>query len=123
MGTGWMDEIRAWLNNGVERQARLLKLGQGSLHAEAQRLARIAGAEVAPVVLQGHPVDTLCAQAEAVDASLVVVGALGSNPLHHLLIGTTAERLLRKIGVPLLVVRHPPRQNLQRVLVPLDFSP
>lgn len=123
MGNGWVDEIRAWLNNGAEWQARLLEQTQASLHVEAERLARIAGAEVAPAVLQGHPVDTLCAQAEALGASLVVVGALGSNPLHHLLIGTTAERLLRKIGVPLLVVRHPPRQNHQRVLIPLDFSP
>ena len=97
MGNGWVDEIRAWLNNGAEWQTRLGEQALVNLQTEAERLARIAGADVSPVVLQGHPVNTLCAQADALGASLVVAGALGSNPLHHLLIGTTAERLLRKI--------------------------
>ena len=123
MSNGWVDEIRAWLDNGAEWQARLGRQALVNLQAEAERLSRIAGAQVAPVVLQGHPVNTLCDQADALGASLMVAGARGSNPLHHLLIGTTAERLLRKIAVPLLLVRHPPRQNYQRVLLPLDFSP
>ena len=123
MGNGWVDEIRAWLNDGANWQSRLGEQAQTMLQAEAERLARIAGAEVSPVVVQGHPVNSLCAHANALDASLVVAGVRGSNPLHHLLIGTTAERLLRKIAVPLLLVRHPPRQNYQRVLLPLDFSP
>jgi len=51
------------------------------------------------------------------------VGARGDNPLHHLLIGTTAERLLSKADRPLLVVRSEPEGDYQRVLVPMDFSP
>lgn len=123
IGNGWVDEIRAWLNTGADWQSRLGEQARAALQDEAERLARIAGTGVTPVVLHGHPVNTLCAQADALGASLMVAGARGSNPLHHLLIGTTAERLLRKIAVPLLLVRHPPRQNYQRVLLPLDFSP
>lgn len=123
LGNGWVDEIRAWLNNSADWQTRLAEQAQSSLQTEAVRLAQIAGSDVSPMLLHGHPVNTLCAQVDILGASLMVVGARGSNPLHHLLIGTTAERLLRKIGVPLLLVRHPPRHHYQRVLLPLDFSP
>lgn len=123
MGNSWVNEVRNWLGQGTDWQARLNAQTQTTLQAEAERLARIAGTEVAPLLLQGHTVNSLCEQVDALGASLMVAGARGSNPLHHLLIGTTAERLLRKIGVPLLLVRHPPRHAYRRVLLPLDFSP
>jgi len=52
-----------------------------------------------------------------------VLGAHGENPLHDLLLGSTAERLLRFASCPVLVVRRAPRGAYRRVLLPVDFSP
>ncbi|MFN3595558.1 MAG: universal stress protein, partial [Thiobacillaceae bacterium] len=43
--------------------------------------------------------------------------------LQRLLLGTTAERLLRKATYPLLVVRQPVQHGYRCALVPVDFSP
>jgi nucleotide-binding universal stress UspA family protein len=55
-------------------------------------------------------------------ADMLVLGARGSNPLRDFIVGTTAERLLRKCGKPALIVKQPAAAPYQRVLVPVDFS-
>lgn len=42
--------------------------------------------------------------------------------MHHLILGTTAERMLRKTLRSILVVKQLPHEHYQRVLVPVDFS-
>ncbi|MGE3976484.1 MAG: universal stress protein [Nitrospira sp.] len=56
-------------------------------------------------------------------ADLLVLGAHGGNSLHDLILGTTAERLLRTCKRPMLVAKRPPKTRYERVLVPVDFSP
>jgi len=51
-----------------------------------------------------------------------VVGARGAGLVRHFLLGSTAERLLRKSARPVLVVKQTPNGPYQRVLVPVDFS-
>lgn len=120
-----MDEMRAWLDNSGLWQERLA--GQTTL-ALNEAAARLQACADHPLALQTHALEgatvaTVWAQAEALDAGLVVIGRRGSSPLHHLVIGTTAERLLRKAPRPLLVVQNEAQQPYQRVLLPLDFSP
>jgi nucleotide-binding universal stress UspA family protein len=83
---------------------------------------RVAGAEVEARVCAGPVVDTLVAEAGALDAGLVVVGARGGGFLRHLVIGSTAERVLRKLARPVLVVRQIPYDGYRRVLVGVYFS-
>lgn len=120
-----MDEMRAWLDNSGLWQERLAGQTTLALNEAAARLQ--AGADhplaVQTHALEGATVATVWAQAEALDAGLVVIGRRGSSPLHHLVIGTTAERLLRKAPRPLLVVQNEAQQPYRRVLLPLDFSP
>jgi nucleotide-binding universal stress UspA family protein len=52
-----------------------------------------------------------------------VVGAHGLNPLRDRILGTTAERLVGRCPVPILVVREAPRAGYGRVLVALDLLP
>lgn len=52
-----------------------------------------------------------------------MLGARGQGGVQRLLLGTTAERLLRKAQCPVLVVRQSAAQPYQRVLVPVDFLP
>ena len=76
-----------------------------------------------PRVLVGSVVDTLVAEAARVEAGLVILGARGEGFLRHLLLGTTAERLLRRSVRPVLLVRQAPRDGYRRVLTAVDFSP
>jgi len=55
-------------------------------------------------------------------ADLLVLGAHGLNPLRDLVLGTTAERVLRTCKRPVLIVKRPPRGVYERVIVPVDFS-
>jgi nucleotide-binding universal stress UspA family protein len=124
-----MDEMRAWLDNSGQWQERLAGQTTLALNEAAATLQTDStwNAEhpltVHTHALEGATVDTVWARAEALDAGLVVIGRRGSTPLHHLVIGTTAERLLRKAPRPLLVVQNDTLQSYQRVLLPLDFSP
>lgn len=118
-----LDGMRAWLDNSGQWQERMTEQTRQSLLDEVQRLEALGHAPAQPHLATGQPVRTICAQARTLGAGLVVVGARGANPLHHLLIGSTAERLLHQTERPLLVVRTEADAPYQRVLVALDFSP
>ncbi len=114
--------LKAWMAGDLPWGDRLLEGLREQLDAECQRLIDTFGVSVAPVLAEGHPVAVIDAQAVQAQASCLVVGALGSSRVQHLLLGTTAERLLRKTSHPLLTVRRAAQQSYQRVLVPVDFS-
>jgi hypothetical protein len=42
--------------------------------------------------------------------------------MHHLMLGSTAERMLRKTLRSLLVVKQLPHESYPRVLITVDFS-
>lgn len=70
----------------------------------------------------GPPHRALTDLAERMDADLLVVGPRADNPLSHLL-GSTAERVVRKARCPVLVVRGGLTIPPQRVVAPVDLSP
>ena len=119
-----LDDMKAWLDNSNLWQVRMSQQTRKRLDDEVVRLLGEQGGDLILLthIAEGQPVSEICEQAEAVDAGLVVVGVRGTNPLHHLLIGTTSERLMGKTNVPLLAVRTEVGAPYQRVLVPLDFS-
>lgn len=75
-------------------------------------------------VIDGNPLTTIAAQAEVLDADLVILGARGESVLRHALLGSTAACLLRKSSRrPVLVVKQAPHERYRSVLVAVDFSP
>lgn len=73
---------------------------------------------------EGNPLATIAAEADALDAHLVVLGARGDSFLRHALLGSTAARLLRKSARhPVLVVKQPAHEGYRSVLITVDFSP
>jgi nucleotide-binding universal stress UspA family protein len=102
---------------------------------ELQRLRRQAAAEFAQVD-PGYDVDALVDVGEAsrvilecaaaLPADLVVMGTHGRSGFQHLLLGSVAEKVLRKAPCPVLTV--PPRAHatsqlpFTRVLCAVDFS-
>ena len=97
-----------------------------------ERLARIAerpelaDLEVECAARRGAPAErAILDVAEDLGVDLVVIGTRGLTGLKHLLLGSTAERIVQGARVPVLAVhpddRHPERQP-EVVLVPTDFS-
>ncbi len=124
MSNSLMDDLRAWLAPGQPWQERVRQQAAAALKMQAGELKSAHNdALIETHLADGPPVQMITAAAHDWQADLLVVGARGDNPLHHLLIGTTAERLLSTADRPMLVVRSEPVSDYQRVLVPMDFSP
>lgn len=58
----------------------------------------------------GHPVVEILKYAEEHPIDLIVIGTHGRGPLGHMVMGSTAERVVRKAPCPVLTVRHPERE-------------
>lgn len=120
---GALHELRQWL--GVDSAA------EQQLQADArQQLQQLAGelqaarhVPVRTVEAAGAAVDEIVREAAALDAALLVLGARGQGLLRRLVLGSTAERLLRRTTRPLLVVRQAAHGAYRRALLALDFSP
>lgn len=108
---------------GLERMQPYLTRCEEQLRHQIARLGigedELAGARVTA----GNPHFVLIAAAREAGADLIVVGATGSGPFAAELLGSTADRVLRKATCPVLVVRGEPRIPPRRVLAPVDLSP
>jgi len=71
----------------------------------------------------GGVLQEIASHVEKLDVDLLVMGARGAGFVRELLVGSTTEKVLRKITRPLLVVKQMPHEPYRRVLVPVDFSP
>lgn len=99
---------------------------EGASEALEQQVAEYAmprGIACERRVEQGKPFVEIVHTARETGASLIVVGAHGRHLLRDWLLGTTAERVVRKGDRPVLVVRRPPEGPYRHVLVGTDFSP
>lgn len=94
--------------------------------AAACRPAQDAGVGVDIAVAGGHPAQTILDQARSLPADLVVMGTHGAGGFQHLVLGSVAEKVLRKAGCPVLTV--PPRAEttragtFTRAVCAVDFS-
>jgi nucleotide-binding universal stress UspA family protein len=70
----------------------------------------------------GKPFVEIVRSARETGADLLVLGAHGRRGAHAPLPGTTAERVIRKGDLPVLVVKRAPRRAYGRVLVAVDFG-
>lgn len=86
----------------------------------ADQLRQRTGLAVESRVAAGGTIATI--QRFAALADLLVIGAQGTHPLRDFLIGSTAQRLLRRTSRPVLVVRRRPEAPYRRVLIAVDFQ-
>jgi nucleotide-binding universal stress UspA family protein len=79
--------------------------------------------------LDGDPARSIVDEALAINADLVVMGTHGRSGFERLLIGSVAEKVLRKAPCPVLLVPpHAPATahpdvRFKHILCPMDFSP
>lgn len=75
----------------------------------AAACAEVPGAPPVEVrVTRGDPADDVVTVAESLGAALLVIGTHGRKGLSHALLGSVAERVLRRAKVPVLSVRPRP---------------
>lgn len=124
VSSGALDSLRhLFAAQPDDLQQRLLDEARDEVHALAAELCapHVASADIH---LSAGSVQTeIATHADALDADLLVLGARGASLVRDLMIGSTTERVLRKTGRPLLVVRRGARHGYRRVLIPVDFSP
>jgi len=75
---------------------------------------------------EGLPHRRILKLAGALPADLIVLGTHGRSGVEHLLMGSVAEKVLRKAACPVLTVppkAHTTRLPYKRLLCPIDFSP
>lgn len=95
---------------------------EGELRAQVARVvpAGVKAAEPRLEIYAAHR--ALADHARDVDAELVVIGPHARREMEIGFLGGTADRLLRTLEVPCLVVRGEPRMPPRRVVVPMDLS-
>lgn len=64
----------------------------------------------AAVTMLGHPVTEILRFAADNKVDLIVMGTHGRGPLGHMIMGSVAERVVRRAPCPVLTVRHPERE-------------
>jgi len=93
-------------------------------------VAKRTGIELRPAFIhavEGRPFEEICRLAREREIDLIVVATRGNTGIKHLLLGSTAERIVRYSPCPVLVVHprlHDGKRALrfERILVPVDFS-
>jgi len=93
-----------------------------------QRIAQ-RGISVSTRIETGMPSEHIVGVAAAEDVDLVVLGTSGRSGLAHVLLGSTAERVICRAPCPVLAVRQAAEGPsaarteiaLKRILVPIDF--
>ncbi len=83
------------------------------------------------IVVDGVPFDEIVKAAASWEADIIVIATHGYTGLKHVLLGSTAERVVRHAPCPVFVVRGRPKRGNQpifspdkmgSILVPTDFS-
>lgn len=105
----------------VERN--LAATAQAELEARMAKLPQATRVQWRVETCGGAAFLEIIRRARALEADLIVVGAHGRAYLRDLLLGTTAERVIRKGDRPVLAVKKPCEQEYRRVLAAVDFSP
>ena len=96
--------------------------------AEFKGRSQQCGITATTRIATGIPSEEVVATALTEEADLIIVGTRGKSGLAHVLLGSTAERLIRTAPCPVLAVHTttPGSPNekiaLERILVPTDFS-
>jgi nucleotide-binding universal stress UspA family protein len=104
-------------------------LGESWITGAREQLADLARGlagtevEVETIVREGKPWKEILDVALERGTDLICLGNSGHSVLERLLLGSTAENVVRRSEVPVLIVRDRPLTDVRRVLVPVDFDP
>jgi len=75
------------------------------MHGQAMSKARRNMPDPVPAVLIGRPFAEIIKYAQAQSIDLIVIGTHGRGGLSHMLMGSVAEKVVRKSPCPVLTIR------------------
>jgi nucleotide-binding universal stress UspA family protein len=112
---------------GAEYEAEARRREQEYLDQTTQRLASRYNIPVSSRLLQGSVAETLEWHVPSSGIDLVVMSTHGRGAMGRFWLGSVADRLIRRLHIPVLVVRpnwqeDAPDAEINRILVPLDGS-
>ncbi|MEO8280771.1 MAG: universal stress protein [Ideonella sp.] len=122
LSAGVLAQLHQMLGLDTAAEDTLVEQTRVELSTLARELVAAHGVDVEPMWAQGAVLAEIDRAADLIAADLVVLGASGAGFLRHFVPGSTAERLLRKLKPPMLVVKQPGHEAYRRVLVAVDFS-
>ncbi len=119
-----LEELRRFAANiPAELEQRILDAAREEVRELAAALLQHHGVSAGVRVVSGPLLAQLAAQADETSADLIVLGAHGASFMRHLLLGSTAERMISRASRSMLVVKQTAHERYRNVLVPVDFSP
>jgi nucleotide-binding universal stress UspA family protein len=111
----------------LDLETRVKARENAYLEEVSARLGKVCGIRRVIALLDGPIADTVYEQSLSADVDLVVMTTHGRGPLSRFWLGSVADKLMRRLPQPLLLVRpaetppdlaHPPA--VHHVLIPLD---
>jgi nucleotide-binding universal stress UspA family protein len=114
-----LGSVTAPLHTAAALQQRRVEI-ERRLWAQTRRFPN--GERVHCHAVEGNAAIQFCGFAEEVHADLLVVGASRRGWMWQNILGGTAERVLRRSTIPVLVVRRPFVRPIRRVLLTTDLS-
>jgi nucleotide-binding universal stress UspA family protein len=85
---------------------RLMDAGKKILE-KATQSARRKKVVTSEKISFGYPADTIVKEASTLGVDLVAMGSRGTTGIRRVMIGSTAEKVLRWSNVPVLIVKEP----------------
>jgi nucleotide-binding universal stress UspA family protein len=140
LAAAWKSELYAMtvleLYPGMDPDYAVNKMYLDHLRAESvrrleavQKQAGAAGQAITTRIEVGIPSQAIQTVADTTGADLLVVGTHGRTGLEHVLIGSTAERVVRMAPCPVLTVKADKHGmsavkigTIKRIVVPVDLS-
>jgi nucleotide-binding universal stress UspA family protein len=112
---------------GAEYESEARRREEAYLDQLSQRLASTYKVPVGSRLLQGSVAEALESQVHGLGIDLVVMSTHGRGAMGRFWLGSIADRLIRRLHIPVLVVRpswqeDAPDRAMRRILVPLDGS-
>jgi nucleotide-binding universal stress UspA family protein len=93
--------------NRIAEEQRLLALREVDKTVDRLREKQL---KVRGLLRVGAPFLEIVTTAQSENVDLIVIGTHGRSGLAHVLLGSVAERVVRKTHCPVLTVRHPDRK-------------
>jgi len=108
--------------HAVEHETPAAQALVGRARESLDREVRELGFAAGGMLLTGSPPEQVADAAERIKARLIVMGAPRYNELRDRLTGTALDALLRRVNVPVLVVKRRARAPYRRLVAATDFS-
>jgi nucleotide-binding universal stress UspA family protein len=118
-----IETLRHLSGTPLETERRLMELSRKQLTEIERRLSEKYQIPVSATTLNvGRPYTEIVRYAELLNADLVVLGAHSGGVVRELFVGSTVDRVLRKLTRPVLIVKREPQAPYHKILIPVDFS-